>query len=378
MNILEMKAAREEALTTMKDLNKIENRSLNADEQTKYNEAKAKVERLSREIETQEIENRSAQPPANPANKPKEKEGVSLRSLLNQARQNPTQSVELPIEERSMTMGTGSSTSPVVATETRTLIDELKEELIFGKLGVDVQHSDSLQAQPIIGSAVAEFLGENDDLTATDLELNKDMMSPKRLAVMFEVSDQLLTMDGAGLNAKLNQILVEAIARGIEKKVFSADAATTKTPAGILAFAQKIDEGDTPTYADIVGIETALNTANALDGNLSYVTNAIGIGALKTTNRTQNSFVLEGGKCNEYNTLRTNFLPVDLGTATDEYPVIFADFSKLQINHFGAIKIQLDPYTKMANNKVRFLAQVYIDIQPKYKKSFAYSTFKKA
>ena len=381
MTILEKKAAREQAINEMKELNKIENRSLTSAEESQYNAAKGKVEKLTREIETEEIENRSAQPPMNGIQTPRQggsTEGVSLRSLLNDARNNPQKGVEIPVENRSLVVNTGEGITPLVRTENRSIIEDLQEELLVGALGVDFQGGlIGMQEQPIIGNATAEFLSENGELSASDVELNKDVLRPKRLAVMIEVSDQLLTQDSQGVEAKLQKILTTAIARGIEKKLFSNDVKTDNSPAGLMALSTPVEKGVDATHGGIVELETVLSSANALAGNLAYISNSVGIGDLKCIEKNQNRFLLEGGIMNEYKTLRSNFLPANLGEAANEYPVIFGDWASLQIAQWGALKITLDPYTGLANNKVRFVAQTYVDFAPKYLKSFAYATFTK-
>jgi len=385
MTILEKKAAREAAITEMKELNKIENRSLTSEETTKYNGAKSKVEKLTREIETAEIENRSAQPPHQP-NQPKggQENEICFRSLLQNAMANPATEVQIPtmgkiagVENRSMTAGGNQGT--LVDTQIFNLEDELTEELVFGKMGLDfmggIKGNISI---PVIGDTIATFKGENAKADELDLAIRDLKLSPRRITGIMNVSNRLLEQDTVGFNAKMRTKIIQSVARGIENRFFSKSIRTEDAPAGVLALiGNPLAEAGIIDHKATVALEGSLRSSNGLKGNLSYITSAKGVELTKCIEKMQNRFIYdESGTINTYPVIDSNFLPEDLGAGSNEFAMVFGDWSRVQMRQWGEnLTLKVNPYNKMDENITQFYVSIDIDWALTHKKSFAYSTF---
>jgi len=164
--------------------------------------------------------------------------------------------------------------------------------------------------------------------------------------------------------------LAQALAVAIDKAGLEGTGASGQ-PTGILntsgvntvaAFAAA-----NPTFAEVVGLETAVAEDNALLGSLSYIMPASMYGALKTVEKASNTaqFVVEpGGTMNGYRAIVSN-----QATAGNLY---FGNFNDLLIGMFGGLDIVVDPYTNSTSGTIRVVALQSVDAAVRRAVSFAY------
>jgi hypothetical protein len=121
-----------------------------------------------------------------------------------------------------------------------------------------------------------------------------------------------------------------------------------------------------PTYAKMVALESAVDTANALVGNLAYVTNASGRGLLKSidkgvSNDTGDMLCSEDNKVNGYPLLVTNACSAGAGASTNNDLLVFGNWKDLCIAQWGGYDITVDPYTLAAVGCVKIVINAYFD-----------------
>jgi HK97 family phage major capsid protein len=124
----------------------------------------------------------------------------------------------------------------------------------------------------------------------------------------------------------------------------------------------------TPTFAEVVALETAVAEDNALLGNLAYILPASMYGALKTTAKAANTaqFVVEpGNTINGYRAIVSNQV-----TSGD---LFFGNFADLLIGMYGGLDILVDPYTSSNTGTVRIRALQTVDVAVRHAVSFAYN-----
>lgn len=121
----------------------------------------------------------------------------------------------------------------------------------------------------------------------------------------------------------------------------------------------------TPTWANIVGLETAVAVDNALAGSLSYMTNATICGNMKVTEKASGTarFLLEDGKANGYTVHRTGQMPAKY--------MIFGNWADLIIAFWSGLDVTVDTNTLSASGGTRVVAFQDCDVAVRHAESFA-------
>jgi HK97 family phage major capsid protein len=164
--------------------------------------------------------------------------------------------------------------------------------------------------------------------------------------------------------------LAMTLALAIEKKALYGNTAfAAAEPTGIAntASINTIDiPANTPTYANVVAMEAAVETYNALLGNLAYLT-APGVkGNMKVTSIDSGSgrFIWEGNQVNGYRAEASSTV-----TAGD---IFFGNWADLVIGMWGGLDITVDPYALATSGGVRVIALQSVDVGVRHSRSFVY------
>ncbi len=131
-------------------------------------------------------------------------------------------------------------------------------------------------------------------------------------------------------------------------------------------------------YADLIAFESALANADALTGNLAYVTHPAVLAKLKQTKLDAGSgrFLVEGTlspvqTANGYNILSTTLSPIYTTPNPDEYGMIFGNWSDVQVGFWGGATLMVDPYTNMKSSIVEVYLERFMDVAVLRNESFA-------
>lgn len=158
------------------------------------------------------------------------------------------------------------------------------------------------------GAGTAYWVGEGAGPTVSQGTFDKVQLSPKTLAAATEITRRMMlqgTPDIEGL-VRADLVAVMTLAMDLQALYDQGDA---DAPVALDEVLTANDwAGATPTWAEVVAMETRVATANALMGNLSYLMPAGIRGALKTTPKDAGSgrFIMEGGEVNGYPGLLSN------------------------------------------------------------------------
>lgn len=131
--------------------------------------------------------------------------------------------------------------------------------------------------------------------------------------------------------------------------------------------------GGALTFAKVVEMETALNSANVDSSRAKYITNSKVVGSLKTTQKGTNlGFVLENGMANGYDVYNTNMVPSNLskGIGTNLSAMFFGNWEDLLIGLFGSIDVVVDPYTYSSSGAIKLVAFQEADVNVRHAESF--------
>jgi HK97 family phage major capsid protein/HK97 family phage prohead protease len=220
-------------------------------------------------------------------------------------------------------------------------------------------------------SAAGWIATEGGAASESEPTLGQVTMSPKTLGAFTDITRLMMMQSSLDIEALIRNDLSVAIAQAMDLGALAGSGASGQ-PTGIknvsginapTAFAAA-----TPTFAEVVAMETAVAEDNALMGNLAYILPAGMYGALKTTTKDSGSgqFVVEpGNTINGYRSIVSNQV-----TAGDLY---FGNFSDLLIGMYGGLDITVDPYTNSTSGTVRIVALQTMDVAVRHAVSFAYN-----
>lgn len=211
---------------------------------------------------------------------------------------------------------------------------------------------------------------EGGDATASEPTFGSVTLSPKDLAVMTQVTRRMIQQSTMDIEALIRDDIAEAIALGLDLAAL-AGTGSSGQPTGIknTSGIGTVDFGtapDTvPTWAQVIEMETALGSANALQGNLAYILPASMYGSLKSVEKAANTaqFVISpDGTMNGYRTIVSNQV-----SAGD---LFFGNFNDALVGMWGGVDLLLDPYTNSASGTVRLRAISTMDFAVRHAASF--------
>ena len=220
-------------------------------------------------------------------------------------------------------------------------------------------------------ASTASFISsEGGAASESEMTVGQVSMVPKTLGAFTDVTRQLLIQSSLDVESLIRDYLSRALGTAIDKAGLEGSG-SSGNPTGILntTGVNQVTNfaAANPTFAEVVTLETAVATDNALLGNLSYILPASMYGALKTVEKATNTaqFVVEpGGTLNGYTGIVSNQC-----TAGNLY---FGNFDDLLIGMFGGIDITVDPYTASTTGTVRIVALQSVDVAVRHAVSFAF------
>lgn len=219
-------------------------------------------------------------------------------------------------------------------------------------------------------SANASWIAvEGGDATESEMTVGSIRLTPRTLGAFTDVTRNLLLQSSLSVENLIRDDLVQALGLAIDKAGLEGTGSNGQ-PTGILntTGVNQVTNfaGANPTFAEVVGLETAIAEDNALAGNLGYVLPAGMYGALKTTEKATGTaqFVADGQSINGYRSIVSN-----QATAGNLY---FGNWSDLLIGMFGGMDITVDPYTHSKSGTVRVVALQSVDMAVRHAQSFAF------
>ena len=277
----------------------------------------------------------------------------------------------------------GDQGGMTIATEKRGLLDDFFNASVMRQAGATVLEGlkGNLDLPRIIAGTDPAKKAENaasDEVSPTTAMLS---LSPKRLPAHIDVSERLLMQSSVALEAVLRGHLTTQMGAIQEKAFFHGGGTNEATgiagTAGIGSVAGGTN-GAAPSLANIVELETAVDTTNALLGNLHYVTNGQIRGKLKTTPKvasTDSVMLLgdsAGSQLNGYTPLFTNAVSRTLtkGSASGVASAIFfGNFSDYVIGYWGGVSLEMvRDKTNAISGLYTLVASAYYDggvVRPK-------------
>ena len=292
-------------------------------------------------------------------------------------------------QQRDMTATGGSGGDQggmTVQTNRVGLLDDFFNGSVIRQLGATVLPGlvGNLELPRLIAGTAAAGKAENaaaDEVTPTTGTLN---LTPKRLPAFINISQQLLLQSSVAIEAMIRMHLTNQMLATQEAAFFhgtgTAMANGIAAASGIGSVAGGTN-GAAPTYAHIVGLESAVDTVNGLGGSLAYATNGQIRGKLKQTPKqgsgVEGNFILSDMSPNTLNGYRAEFTnaisrTLTKGSSSVASAIFFGNFVDYVVGYWGGLSLEL--IRDSANAKIgqyTLVANTYYDGGVVRPKSFA-------
>lgn len=291
--------------------------------------------------------------------------------------------------ERDLTTSIATSTSKFgysVATDLRPdmFIEVLRAQTVLAQAGATMLPglvgNVDIPRQNLATSVY--WVAEGNAPTEGAPTLDKVSLSPKTVAAFVDYSRKLMLQG----TPAVEQLVRNDLTRGIFTEVDRVGLAGTgsNTPTGVL-YTSGIGSytigtnGGAPTWAMVVGLEKEVAIDNALDGALSFITNAQVTGKLRQTPRqssgVEGNFILgDSNSLLGYPVRRTQQCPSNLskGSASGTLSaMLFGNWADVLIALWSGIDLLVDPYTGSSAGNVRVTVFQDADIGVRHPESFA-------
>lgn len=272
-------------------------------------------------------------------------------------------------------------------TEPGEFIDLLRNMAVVVKRGARVltglQGPVSFPKQT--GSGTAYWMTENggSNVAESNLTLGTVTIAPKTLQSTTSFSRQLLAQSVFDTESLVRTDLAEVHALAWDLAALHGSGADSQ-PMGIYNApgVGSVAMGSvTPTFGKLVDMVTAIAVANAIMGNIGWVTTPSLAGKMMQTlvaSAAGSDMIWKGtfedGVLAGYGASATNQVSATLGSGADEHGIIVGNWNDLLIGQWGGMEILTDPYALKKQGMIEVTSFQMVDIALRRGASFTKGT----
>jgi HK97 family phage major capsid protein/HK97 family phage prohead protease len=272
---------------------------------------------------------------------------------------------------RSLTAGTASGAGDLIFTDARpgSFIELLRKRNFLTGLGVTILAglTGPVGIPKQTGASQVYWKGEGVAGTESEPSVGQVTMTLKEMSAWTRFSRSLVLQSSIDVETFVRNDLVTVMALE-QARVALYGLGSSSQPEGLkltTGINTKDFAANQPTYAELVDMETLVAADDADIDTMGYVTNATIYGGFKTTEKASSTaqFVLEpGGTVNSYNVVRSNQVETN--------DVFFGVWSQLVLGLFGAVDLQVNPYSEDKEGNIRVVAHQAIDYAVRHPQAF--------
>jgi len=285
--------------------------------------------------------------------------------------------------ERRVFTTTNPATGPgsnLIATEVSpNMIDRLREKLVVRRMGATILSGlvGNLSIPRLKQSATAYWVAENSPITMSDPATDAVALTPKHVGALVEISRNMVQQSSPDVVRMVENDMAQIIAVAIDRAALKGGG--PNEPKGILDPGSGVPTrglaGAAPTWNDIITAIASVDVANALDGSLGWVTNALAVAKMRKTLHTpgdtnSNFLMPEPASLAGYPLAATQALPVD-GTVVSGggtlSSLIFGAWENLIVAYWSELDTLVNPYAEQSyakgNIQVRCMATCDVAIK---------------
>lgn len=256
--------------------------------------------------------------------------------------------MDIPINRNIQDTASAANVIPLTIGD---IIQPLEKGLILSKVGIKMQYGMVGAWQfPIVAGVEATIEDENAEVNDTTIDIGKINPSPKRVTVAIPVSNRSIDQSNEALLEIVRTQLPMAVARLLNKWMFSPTKITSKASDGCFVNPKTKINATGNAWKDAITLKgKVMATGVIFDGTPAYVCSATKYAELESTPRDAGSglMVIENGKINGF--------PVFITEYIGEGILGFGIFSYELVGQFGKMRMTYDPYTGAKKNLVYFV-----------------------
>lgn len=314
----------------LRDVAKAEKRALSSDELDVINKNIYEMTELNEEraMQVEELRSSKVEQPKNTLVRSlKEAIEAGKRSVSFGIGQQETRAIDFAVT------GNSGGVADIVPTLSLDILAPLRNRMLLGQAGATYLTGLTGDVKiPLYSGSKAFWADENANAVNGAGSFTHVALTPKRLAAQITVSRRALVQAPTGLEAMLQNDLVNAIADALESTILGNGAGSDNTPKGIFNGVTAVDL----TFANVVALEEGADAVNALTDNAQYLMSTAAWAKAKTTTKSESvvaGFILDSGNTmNGYPAKRSNNVK----------GIAFGDWSELVIGQWGEVVLDLD------------------------------------
>jgi HK97 family phage major capsid protein/HK97 family phage prohead protease len=272
---------------------------------------------------------------------------------------------------RDLNVGTATAGGNLVATEldAGSFIELLRNASALDQAGATVLTglTGNVAIPRQSGAGTAYWVAESGAPSESQQTIDQVSLTAKTVAAYVDYSRRLMIQSSIDVENMVRADLATVLALKIDLAGLYGTGSNSE-PLGLkltTGVGTESFTAATPTFAEVVALESDIATANALLGSPVYLMNAAMRGGLKTKAKDAGSglFVMEGGEVNGYQGILSNQV-----ASNDLW---FGNFADLIIGYFSGLDLMVDPYTNSTSGTVRVVAMQDVDIAVRHPQSFS-------
>jgi HK97 family phage major capsid protein/HK97 family phage prohead protease len=279
--------------------------------------------------------------------------------------------VPADVMRRDLNVGTASAGGNLVETEldAANFIDLLRNQSALDQAGATVLTglSGNVNIPRQSGAATAYWVAESGSPTESQQTIDQVALTPKTCGAFTDFSRRLIIQSSIDVENMVRTDLARVLALEIDR-VGLYGSGSSNQPLGLKDTTGVLTEdfaANTPTFAEVVALESDVAGANALLGSPVYLMNSAMRGALKTAEKASNTaqFIYMDDEVNGYRAVVSN--------QVESNDLWFGNFSDLIIAYFSGLDLMVDPYTGSTSGTVRVVALQDVDVAARHGESFS-------
>lgn len=262
------------------------------------------------------------------------------------------------------------------------MISVLRARMVTVSMGARVmENMQGLFALPRQTAATAAYwVTEGQDVTQSATPLDQVTFAPHTVGVRTPYTRRFLEQTTVSAESFIREDQAAVLARAIESAALNGSGSAGQPSGliqnGLINIVSAGTNGGAPAWTNLVGLETAVATANADMGSLGYVIDAAVRGTLKNTPKIGSTFPVflwDDGTVNGYPVGVTNLLPSNLtkGTGTGLHAAIFGNWNDLIYVYWSGLDVIVNPYSGDASGTVIITSFQDVDINVRHPQSFS-------
>lgn len=231
------------------------------------------------------------------------------------------------------------------------VIELLRERAIVRSMGPRIvpMTSGSIQIPKLTGGATASYIGEEQNIDATEPTFGQINLVWKKLACLVPISNDLLRFGAVGADSIVRDDAIGAMAQR-EDQAFIRGDGTEHTPRGLVSWVPAANQFDANATVNLANVTTDVASALLLlrEGHSRMLTPGWLWAPrtemyLRSVRDTNGNFAfkeeMDGGTFFGYPFGSTTEIPTNLGAGSDESQIILADFSDVIIGEANTIEV---------------------------------------